>query len=253
MATTILTSCLNIWDKDENDVRYPHVMGNENGVLDTLKRHIKKYDNFLFVASVADAPEITDIYAKATIEAIDMTMHFKKYSVLDGRNSKDAKQLIDEADFIVLTGGHVPTQNKFFAEFGLFELLKNSQAVVLGISAGTMNLAETVYSPPELDGEYLDENFRRFFGGVGRTNINVFPHYDELYDSYLDGVHVMTKIVEPDSFKIPVLCMNNGTYVEIVDDVATLYGEAYLMKNGKMEQICNNDQSIDVTYLHLGK
>ena len=253
MAITILTSCLNIWDKDENDVRYPHVMGNENGILDVLNQHIKKYDNFLFVASVADAPDITDVYAKATIEAIDMTMPFQKYSVLDGRNASEAKRLIQDADFIILTGGHVPSQNKFFAECGLFELLNNCSAVVLGISAGTMNLARQVYSPPELDGEYLDKDFERFFPGVGRTNINVFPHYDELYDSYLDGVHVMSEIVKPDSFKTPVLCMNNGTYVEIVDDVATLRGEAYLMENGDFSQVCKNDESIDVTYLHLGK
>jgi hypothetical protein len=63
----------------------------------------------------------------------------------------------------------------------------------------------------------------------------------------------MTKIVEPDSFKIPVLCMNNGTFVEIVGDVATLHGEAYLMENGNLKQVCKNDQSIDVTYLHLGE
>ena len=47
-------------------------------------------------------------------------------------------------DLIILAGGHVPTQNRYFQEINLKSLLKNYQGVILGISAGTMNSAETV-------------------------------------------------------------------------------------------------------------
>lgn len=51
MKTVILTSCLDLYEKDENGNRVPHHFGNENGILDVLKANIKKYENFLFVAS----------------------------------------------------------------------------------------------------------------------------------------------------------------------------------------------------------
>ena len=37
-----LTSCLDLYEKDEEGNRIPHHFGNENKILDNLRRHIKK-------------------------------------------------------------------------------------------------------------------------------------------------------------------------------------------------------------------
>lgn len=39
---------------------------------------------------------------------------FKNFKVLDNRNAKEKSELISEAEVVILTGGHVPTQNIFF-------------------------------------------------------------------------------------------------------------------------------------------
>ena len=53
-------------------------------------------------------------------------------------------------DVIILTGGHVPTENVFFKELGLREKLRDFDGLVIAWSAGSMNCADTVYAGPEI-------------------------------------------------------------------------------------------------------
>ena len=62
----ILTSYLDLYDKDENGNKIAKNFGNENNILDNIKKYVKKYDNFLFVASNEFNNTVTDIYANIT-------------------------------------------------------------------------------------------------------------------------------------------------------------------------------------------
>ena len=119
MLTIFLTSCLDTYDKDINGNRIAKHFGNKNNILDNLKKYIKKFDNFLFVASDEYNTEYTDLYANAIFESFDMTLPFKKYEILDIRTEDKIDDLINKADFIFLCGGHLPTQNKFFNKINL--------------------------------------------------------------------------------------------------------------------------------------
>ncbi len=240
-----LTSCLDLYEKDEEGNRIPHHFGNENKILDNLKRHIKKYDNFLFVASDEHNHEATDMYAEKTFESFALTLPFKNYVILDGRTKDRAEELVASADFIFLCGGHVPTQNDFFKNINLREIIQNTSAVVLGGSAGSMNSADIVYCPPELEGESLDPNFKRYFKGLGLSDINIYPHWNKLKDEMLDGKRMTEDIVLPDSYDIDILVLDDGSYVLHEDDKTTVYGSAYLMKDGQITQICEKEQTID--------
>jgi dipeptidase E len=239
----ILTSYIDLYDKDSVGNRIAKNFGNDNKILDNIKKYVKKYDNFLFVASNEFDNEVTDVYANLTFESFNMTLPFKNYYILDSRTEDIADELIQKADLIFLCGGHVPTQNKFFSNIDLKEKIKNADALIIGVSAGAMNMASIVYCPPELEGEAADPNFNRFYEGLGLTNINVFPHYDELKDDLVDGIHVINEIVIPDSFKYDIYAINNGSYI-LIDDKNYLYGEAYLIKDGKIEKINENDELI---------
>ncbi len=243
---TFLTSKLDLYDKLEDDTRIPHHFGNVNGILDNIKKYVKKYDKFLIVASVEDNPEMTDMYAESTIASFNMTLPFAEYNILDGRTMDRAESLVKEADFIFLCGGHVPTQNAFMTKINLRELLTKSQAVVLGCSAGSMNSADIVYSPPELEGESLDPNFVRFFPGLNRTQINIYPHFDKLKDEWLDGKRMTEDIALPDSYNIDIIALNDGAYILQLEDKAIIYGKAFLMKNGEIISICEDNQTREI-------
>lgn len=247
----ILTSSLNLYEKDENGVKKAQKFPNDNGIIDVFKRYIKKYDNFLFVASIENEPAITENYARLTFESFSKTLPFTNYKVLDGRSAHHAKDLIKNADFIFLCGGHLPTQNEFFNKIGLKELLKETNALICGGSAGSMNCANVVYCPPELEGESLDKNFNRYLKGLGFTNINILPHYNDFDGFVLDGKDYVNEIIMPDTYKTDVLAINDGSFV-LIDDInnkSFLFGEAYLIKNGKIEKINDDGKIKDITYL----
>ena len=232
----ILTSYLDFDDEDEEGIKTAKNFGNQNKILDNIKKYVKKYDNLLYVASDEYDSETTDLYANIAFESFDKTLPFKNYNILDFRTENIADELIKNADLIFLCGGHVPTQNKFFNNINLREKIRNTNALIIGGSAGAMNMADIVYSVPELEGESIDPNFKTDLKGLGLTNINIFPHFDELTEEILDGKKLIDEIVVPESFKHPVYAINNGSYI-LIDDKNYLYGEAYLIKDGKIVKI----------------
>lgn len=244
MNTIILTSYLDFDDENEKEEKIPKHFGNKNNILENLKKYIKKYDNFLYVASDEENTEITDYYAEIAFKSFDMTLPFKNYQILDIRTEAKKEKLIKNADFIFLCGGHVPTQDKFFKNINLKELLKNTNAVICGGSAGSMSCATQIYCPPELEGETLDPNFKKYFPGLGYTNINILPHFNDYQELILDDKKYIEDVIIPDSYQTDIYAINDGSYFIINDDKTILYGEAYLIKDGNIKLINKDDEII---------
>ena len=193
----------------------------------------------LFVASSPDEPDTNDFYAarqRAAFEASGVA--FGCFDILDRRNAADAPALVPSADVIVLTGGHVPTQNRFFHEIGLKGLLAGFDGVLIGISAGTMNAAATVYAQPELEGEAVDPNYRRFLPGLGLTGAMIIPHFDGNLDVTLDGLRVYADITFPDSMGRRFYLIPDGSYLRVEDGGEILCGEVWLVENGAIRPFC---------------
>lgn len=213
------------------------ILNPENQFLDNLFEALPEHPSCLFVASSPDSPERTDHFAEEMAGAFrEAGMEFADFTVLDRRNQEDAKLLVWESDFIILAGGHVPTQNAFFQDIGLRGILENYQGVVMGISAGSMNSADRVYIQPEEEGESVPE-FPRFAEGLGLTDVNILPHYQQVKDDLLDGRRLFEDITFADSFGECFLVLVDGSYVLIDDGKQVLYGEAYTIQDGHMERI----------------
>ena len=148
------------------------ILNPENGFVNSLFSCLPKAPRCLFICSGPDTPYLTDKFAGEMASAFrEAGMVFSDFQVLDRRTQHNAQLMIWKSDLIILAGGHVPTQNQYFHEIGLGELLENYQGVLLGISAGSMNAAERVYAQPEETGESVPE-FQRFLPGLGITHIN---------------------------------------------------------------------------------
>lgn len=213
------------------------ILNPENGFADNLRRCLPERIRCLFIASSPDAPHLTQRFGYEMASCFaEAGFLFSDFQILDRQNAKDAQMLIWKSDLIILSGGHVPTQNAFFQDICLKELLKNYQGVILGISAGTMNAATRVYVQPEEPGESVPE-FPRFAEGLGITDINVLPHYQMVKDSYLDGRRLYEDITFADSWGECFYVFVDGTYLLIEEGRTVLYGEAYRLADGKMEQI----------------
>ena len=149
---------------------------------------------------------------------------------------------LDSVDVLVLAGGHVPTQNKFMKQLCLRERLRDYQGIVVAWSAGSMNCADIVYAGPELDGEAIDPSYERWITGLGLTDINIFPHFQSLKDDYLDGLRLIEDITFADSIGHKIIALNDGSYILIADGKSTIYGEAYMIKDGRQRQICKDGE-----------
>ncbi len=247
MKTVFVTSnieyCEKYYDENGNKVRIAQNFGNRNNILTNLKKHIKRYENLLIVASDENDFEATDMYARPLIESFNLTLPFKNYNILDGRTEKNAKEMIDAADLIYLMGGHVPTQNKFFKNINLRELLKNYNNVIVGVSAGSMNSADIVYCPPELEGEGKDKNFKRYLKGLGLTKINILPHYYSIIEVELDGLPEMEYCYK-DSYIRPILVLPDGSYFIEKNEKVEIFGESFLLKNGELTKLSNENERL---------
>ena len=98
-------------------------------------------------------------------------MAFSDHRVIDRRTSAaDAVKLVRAADCIFLMGGDVTQQMALIRDLSLVSELLSSRAVMLGVSAGSMNMGR--YVAEIWESKTLQE-------GLGLTDITVKGHYTE--------------------------------------------------------------------------
>ena len=209
-----------------------------NGFVERLRSCFPSPCRALQICSDPDGWEKTDFYAALLRRSFEEAgFAFQSVRTLDGRNEGQAAALLRESDFLVLSGGHVPTQNRFFEKIGLRELLRDFDGVLVGISAGSMNSAETVYAHPEEEGEAVDPAYRRFLPGLGLTKTMILPHYQAIKDDVLDGLRVMEDIAYPDSRGREFLLLPDGSYLLLAGGREEICGPAWLLADGRLSPL----------------
>jgi len=247
MKKIFLTSSLGTNIKVDGE-RIPCEMDNSNNMVELLKSSLSLQNKVVLVSSNPIDYERNDEVQIITQESFVLSgFAFDEFVMLDQRNKDKVEKHIKTADIVLLCGGHVPTQNEWFKELALKNILENYNGIIIGQSAGSMNLAETVYSCPELEGEALDPTFNRWIEGLGFTTLNIFPHYEELINEELDGLKVMEDIVLEDSFTCPIYTLNDGSFIEIDHENIVVHGECSKISNGAITNICKNGDKVSLT------
>ena len=135
---------------------------------------------------------------------------------------ENAQKAVCEADVVWLSGGDTPTQFKYFQKYGLDKVIKQHTGVIIGMSAGSINLAETAICTLPC-GHYKQEIYK----GLGCVNISVEPHF--VRDN------VSNELLElSNRYIIYGLCDNS---VIVCKDKIEWYGEIYKISGGKIERI----------------
>lgn len=241
----ILTSSLGGYLKI-NGVRVPGPFPQMNGLLDRLKAIWPENASVLFICADPTEYEKNDSICACFRESFPMSgLGISHIGICDNRNPEVMDNL-GKIDVLIFTGGHVPTQNKFMKKIRLKERLSDYIGIILAWSAGSMNCAKVVYAGPELEGEAVDPLYERWITGLGITDINILPHMQSLKDVYLDGMRVLEDITFADSVGHEIIALNDGSYIMVDDGKTTLYGEAYLIKDGQQTQICQDGQAISL-------
>ena len=226
----------------------PATLNPANGFFKRIKSKLPPAPKTLFVASSPADHDKTDFYSGDMAGAFERAgIPMTGWQLLDDLTADRARELVAWSDFIILMGGHVPTQNAFFNRIGLRELLKGYPGVIMGISAGTMNAADTVYAQPEEPGESAP-SFRRFYPGLGLTTVNICPHYQEVIEKNMtvDGIPIYPDITAADSMGHTFHIFPDGTYLYRDEQEYAIYGKCLRMKDGILELLSEDGERIDL-------
>ncbi|MBQ6253728.1 MAG: Type 1 glutamine amidotransferase-like domain-containing protein [Bacteroidales bacterium] len=222
----------------------------DNGFLDRVKAELPERPFTLLVSAAPDDMAFTGSVLKGMTDCILRSgITPSEIVMLDRRNASEAQDLVRKADWVVLCGGHVPTQNRFIHEIGLKDLLKGFDGVVMGCSAGSMNCADMVYSHPELPGEAVDPGYKRWLRGLGLTDINLIPHYHQVRNVVLDGKRLFEDVIYPDSHRHRFYTFPDGGFVLVKDGRSTLFGEAWEITGGGMRKVTEENKTYNFVNL----
>ena len=237
----ILTSDFGNYEK-VNGEKVTHPMNNENGIVDQLKESLKNTKKVVFVSSdINSTPESVAPYARIFFDSMKMVdIKFNEYLIIEGTNYDKASEYIEGADLVFLCGGDTYNQHELFLKMNLKQILSNYSGIVMGQSAGALNMAANVFNSPE----EKEESEPIFYEGLGLTDINIEPHF-KLDDTNFDDMEIYQReAIIKESYNRPIYGQCNGSHIFIDEDnVATIYGETYLIINGKIEKICDNQKS----------
>ena len=221
----------------------------DNQFLDRMYAVLPPNPRVLFVASNPEDHTGTCRFGADVFCAFaEAGITFSRYAVLDGENAGEAEDLVMNSDFIIFAGGHVPTQNAFLNDIGMRKILDSFDGVVMGISAGSMNLADTVYAQPEEPGE-SDPEFERFLPGLGLTECQILPHYQKVKDNILDGLRLYEDITYADSMENSFFVLPDGSYIYQDNEECTLLGRGYRLKDGILELLTLEEETLDLSEL----
>ena len=193
---------------------------------EVFREKINKRNKFAFVASEFEMlHEKTDKYFHLFLDMFEgIGIHFEEAYVVDGRMSEEeAQRAVAEADVVWLSGGDTPTQFRYFQTYGLDKVLSAHDGVIIGMSAGSINMAKTAICTLSC-GHYKQE----IYSGLDCVDISVEPHFVR--------ENVSEELIElSEDYTIYGLC-DEGLIV-CSGETVEFYGEVYRISCGNVEKM----------------
>ncbi|WP_342477061.1 Type 1 glutamine amidotransferase-like domain-containing protein [Paenibacillus sp. FSL H7-0350] len=156
-------------------------------------------------------------------------LRFDEYHFIDYRMQKEeARQWIQNASVILLCGGYPVQQHDFLAEYDLTNVIRNSNAVILGASAGSLNMsAKWVTSHNAAHSVEIDT----IHDGLGFDPFAYESHSQRDYGSFIQGY------LFPLSEEIDVYAAEQESAIRVKDGKIEIMGPVYYISRSKIQRI----------------
>ncbi|MBP3708039.1 MAG: Type 1 glutamine amidotransferase-like domain-containing protein [Clostridia bacterium] len=229
----ILTSDVDTYKKVDG-IKIVKEIDDTNKFISNIKKYLKKTESIVFVVSNKYDYEKIDSYSSLLFDSLKLSgITFKKYNVLDNRTIQNAEEYIKNADLVFLCGGRTSLQNEFFEEIKLKEILKEFNGIIVGQSAGSINMATHVFNSPEEQ----EKSDSIYFGGLELTEMNIEPHWKLSIDESDKNKIYQRNYILQESYKRNIYALCDGSYILINGKKEEFYGEIYLIRNGNIKRI----------------
>ncbi len=191
-------------------------------IAEVLRENLGERRLLVFISAWPDAYEQNDDDSDGMhIMFAERRMAFDEHLVIDRRtSSSDAVDAVRKADCIFLMGGDPALQIKLIRDLGLDHELRKSEAVILGVSAGAMNIGRYVADVWET---------RAWYEGLGLTDVSIKAHYSET-DPFIP-------ILKELSLFHPVTAMEDESAVFLKDKSLWKLGNIHRIEKGRIMEI----------------
>ena len=144
---------------------------------------------------------------------------FAAHHVIDRRTSAaEAAELVRAADCVFLMGGDPMLQMGLIRDLGLASELRESRAMILGVSAGAMNMGRRVAEIWES---------KAFYEGLGLADITIKSHYTE-GDWFVPLLKELSR-------EHPIVAMEDESAIFVKEDGRRVLGRTYLFDKGEIQ------------------
>lgn len=185
-----------------------------HGLGDMFKSELKGTNSIVYVPGGFDKIEkVKTKYIPAFIEHFkNIGIVFDKVNLVEPSLTKEeAKNMIKNADFIMLMGGDPFKQRDLCNKLDILEDLKNFDGIMMGFSAGAMLMSKYIIIIPCSE-EYPDFHIEE---GLNLDELSIYPHNNTTEEEYPN-----TLVVGDETYQKNDLIK-----------VAKEYGEFYLLQD----------------------
>ncbi len=191
-------------------------------IVDRLREELTLRESLVFVSAWPSEFEQNDADSTGMHGMFEECgMPFEHFCVIDNRtDAADAKQLIREASCIFLMGGHATQQFQLICEKGILEEICNSSAVILGVSAGSSNMAKRALDIWESHVPY---------DGLGLADITIKAH---VTPDNQELVQTLLQISREND--LPICAMEDDSAIFVKDDDISYVGNIRWISKGEI-------------------
>ncbi|WP_246941957.1 Type 1 glutamine amidotransferase-like domain-containing protein [Bacillus pinisoli] len=155
---------------------------------------------------------------------------FDEYHLINDRVQKeDAQTKIRNASVIFLLGGDTLKQNSFLKDYELSDLIKKSNAVVMGASAGAINMSAKWLCSRNLG--YKVE-MSSVYDGIGLDNFSVLSHFD--LENNIAWIQNELSLL---SKEMNIYASNKDCAVRVKGDKIDIIGNVFLISHSKIQKL----------------
>ncbi|TYS58525.1 cyanophycinase [Sutcliffiella horikoshii] len=151
--------------------------------------------------------------------------HLINYQVQKG----DAQALVQKASVIFLLGGNPVKQNEFLMEYELSGFIKQSNAVVMGASAGAINMSAKWLCSKKLGFEVETSSL---IDGVGLDDFSVLSHYD-----LENNTDLVLSELSPLSHEMDIYASNKDCAIRVKGTQIDIYGNVYVISDSVIQKL----------------
>ncbi|UAL49588.1 Type 1 glutamine amidotransferase-like domain-containing protein [Sutcliffiella horikoshii] len=155
---------------------------------------------------------------------------FDEYHLINYRVQKeDTHNLIQNASAIFLLGGNTLKQNDLLMEFELSDLIKKSRAVVMGASAGAINMSAKWLCSKKLGFKVETSSV---YKGIGLDDFSVLSHFD-----LENNIAQVQNELSPLSEEINIYASNKDCAVRVKGGKVDIFGNVYLISHSEIRKL----------------